>query len=230
MRSIFGLATLLSLFAAFLSKPSYGWPGQTQFGIGIPPHKLKIDDPILEPLKSKGDTHWLDVSAVVSADAAKVFQVSLDYDHYKEFAPYVVDSRTIQKRQGPSDSYPQELIIWTHMSYPVRIFGIENTRISRYYLHVQPMRNQVYSGDFGLRWVLAQNKGRWSFPTESSFSILDGSWYILPLGAGRTYVRYFLRIRTWAPGFVVKKALRDSLGPGVKELILEIAKRAAKLP
>jgi hypothetical protein len=226
MRFLFWAALcLLSQSGLVLAQnPFSDWQGAARLEVGIPPEQLELDKPVVA-MVSKNEDYWIDSAAIVSADADRIFEVSRDYDHYADIAPFVLDSRIMPSEKGTTD-----LFVWSKMRYEVQ-FVIKTHLIPMYYLRVQPLAGVLQPNDFGLRWRLETPHEGWKFPTETYFSILDGSWYILPLGQGRTYVRYYLRIRTntWVPNSVVRSMLRDSLEPGIKRLILSIAKRASRL-
>src|SRR5262249_26235663 len=146
-----------------------------------------------------------------------------DYAHYAQFAPYVLESRIVS-RQGEKLDHPNDgrasakvpslLFIWSKMRYEVEVLrGVKKSIISSHYIRVEPFFDLIAAGDYGIRWVLEPKHPEWKFPNESYFSILDGSWYILPLGGERTYVRYFLRVRadTWIPDRVMRSIFQKEL-------------------
>lgn len=221
------------------------WSGETRFGIGLEPAMLRPDTPVVAVLSYK-EFFLVESAALVTSDADRIFEVSLDYDHYKDFAPYVTDSRYMVRGAPWADSF-----IWTRMAYPAELLGIDFTLDTSYYLRVQSLTSIVTQGDLAIRWVLESPHPGWNFPVRSSFSVLDGSWYILPMDAGAcsrksissrkvrfrnagscSYVSYFVKIRpdTLVPDGIVRRVLRKSLEKNVRSLILEIGKRARETP
>lgn len=204
------------------------WPGETRFGIRTAPEHLTPGKPKVDFKEVASETYEVDSEAVVEVPAENIFKVSLDYDSYKQFAPFVLDNRTVESSDN-NDSWPAtDYYVWTKMRYTGSYMLIKKTMTSMYYLHAQPLMGAVKPNDFATRWVLEKKHEGWKFPTESYFSVLDGSWYILPLDEHRTYVRYFIKMKTdtWIPNRVVKSVLKDSLKPSVAKLVLAIANRA----
>lgn len=214
-------------FASTLSFADF-WSGATRFGIKTAPERLQAGVPIASFKSLGSETYEVDGEAVLEVPAEAIFKVSIDYDNYKDFAPFVLDNRVVELADN-DDYWPaSDYYVWTKMRYTGKYWGIKKTMTSMYYLHAQPRFGVVKPNDYATRWVLAPKRKGWKFPTESYFSVLDGSWYILPLDERRTYVRYFIKMRTdtWIPNGIIRSVLEDSLRPNVMKLILAIGNRA----
>jgi ribosome-associated toxin RatA of RatAB toxin-antitoxin module len=210
------------------------WIGDTRYGKSIPESKLAPQKPVISYHELPDGSYEVDAAGVLETNAESVFRVSLDYGHYKEFAPFVLDSRIVETTNDDKTWPPSDYYIWTKMRYTGRYARIEKSIITRYYLHVQPQQNVVIHGDFATRWVLLKEpRPSWKYPTRSYFSVFDGSWYIVPLSAQRTYVRYFAKIKLdmsmmdwWMPEDIVKEVFKKSLKSNVTKLLLAIEQRA----
>ena len=211
----------------YLDSPSQRWTGETRFGVNVRLKDLKLNVPVTT-LKRDDDVYYVESQAIIDAPAEKVFAVSTEYNNYKQFAPYVLESQIVGRTQYPGQELPSDLYIWTKMRYVASYMGIDKTITSMYYLRSQPLKGVLDSSDFAIRWKIEKPHQGWKNPTNSYFSVLDGSWYILPLEGNRTYVRYFLKVNedTPYPTFIVKRALGGPLKSGVQKLIEAITKRA----
>lgn len=189
--------------------------------------RLEID-PALKPadldhLRASGEvvartwktngTFYADASAVVAgADVEKLKAASLDFDRYAQMGMPAVKDCKVVERKG------DYLYNWNHLNQ----FGI----VSKHYLevHVLPV---------GSEWELAQRRPAWPYAQDTTFTRLDGSWFMqaLPDGKG-VYLRYFVA-SVMDLGFlesVVEGQVKKQMGDGVKAMVQILAKEAAAKP
>lgn len=162
-----------------------------------------------------------DASAVLAVDPERLFQVSLDYNRYREMKmPHVRQSRLVEKAGD-------HLYIWTHMS--VSIVS------SRHYLEVRVHPRLDSNEARGMEWQLHRPSASagWSYPDAPAFSRIDGSWYIKPLGRKANgeelvYVRYYLvaDVNAPFPDGLISGIVQKQLADGVRGVIQTLARHA----
>ena len=216
------------------------WGGETRFGIS-PESDFLAPNEVSVTLRHSGKKYWIEASTFVDVSAESIYKVSMDYDNYRSFAPYVKGSRIVEEQRFDTSNgqvksadghlLDRQLVFWSRMEYIARFLFIKNKIISKTYVDVQGLRGVSADGDFAIRWHLTPRKSEWIHPAESAFSTLDGSWYILPVGPNRSYLRYFFKINVESivPDGILEVVLSDSLEPGVRNLIDAIVKRANSL-
>jgi hypothetical protein len=164
-----------------------------------------------------GDTLLADASAVLRVPFNKLWDASLDYDHYVEMGmPNLKESHLVVR-----DSV-DHLYTWSRM----QILTLD----SSHYLEVRALRGLTPSGAVGSEWQLASRQANWQYPDASAFGRLEGSWYMEPLPDGSIYVRYFLSavVETGIPDFLVDLVAKKHFREGVRGVIQALAKRASK--
>lgn len=220
----------------FFDSTTQRWSGETRLGKRL---SLDLDKMVLNKISiaysNDDDVYLVEANAIVDAPADKIFEVSLDYNNYKDFAPHTEGSMIVDLETPAGQDLPSDMYIWTKMYYSVGWWRIKKSISPMMYMRVQPLKGVIEASDYAIRWMLEPRHSDWTGwrkqSTNSVFSVLDGSWYILPLDGNRTYVRYFLKINedTSYPSAVVSRIVDGPLKSGVQRLVDEIAKRARKL-
>lgn len=209
----------ISSFLYFIAIFPQAWAYESRFEID-PKQNLSVlaaQSQVAVQVYRKGDAYYSDASAVLRVDAKKIFEASLDYDRYSQMKmPYVKESHRVEAAGRDT------LYTWTRMTCA----GV----VSEHYLEVKVEPSLGPQGiGYGMQWQLTPAKASWSYNEDSSFTRLDGSWYVQPLEDGTVYVRYFLAaaIDTSLPTFLIEGVVRNQFSSGVKELIQVLAREAA---
>jgi hypothetical protein len=165
-----------------------------------------------------GNQYWVDASAVLKVDAAKLLAASLDYDHYVQFGmPHLNDSRVVETAS------PDLFYTYASMSYI--------TMSSRHYLEIRVHRTINDRGGAGLEWELTPKRASWPYNESSSFTRLEGSFFIQPLADGNVYVRSYLTNDVNVPlGSLLSGIIQKALRNGAADVIMALARQAPVQP
>ena len=163
-----------------------------------------------------------DASAILRADSDLILEVAADFNAYVRMGmPFVEESHIVQG-EGQSN-----LFTWTQMS----TLG----QTSQHYLEVRIVKNLNRHSGAGNMWQLATRRNSWPYPSDPSFTALDGSFYVQPLapagdGTPRTYVRYYMAADpdTSIPDSIVRGIAKRQFKRGVAQVIGAVAREAAK--
>jgi len=105
---------------------------------------------------------------VFGAPPQRVHAVISDYDHFEDFIPYILESKTLGRREG---------IRWVYQR--LRFPGPISDR--RYIIRVEDLLDQARDGYYRVQWRLAAN-GIYPIPNGSGVipTIMSGFWDLRP--------------------------------------------------
>jgi hypothetical protein len=206
-----------ALTASLLLSAPAAWAFDTHFGVNPAVSLQQLESNATTSTSSgrNGNIYWADASAVLHADAAKLFAAAQDYDRYVEFGmPHLNDSHVVER-----DS-PELLFTWASMSII--------TLHSQHYLEVLVHPSLGADGSRGMEWQLAPKKPEWPYVNAPGFTRSDGSFYIQPLQDGTVYVRYYLSNDVDVPlGGLLSGVIQSQLRKGAADVIMVLARQAA---
>ncbi len=109
---------------------------------------------------------------VFGAPPQRVHAVVSDYDHFADFIPYILESKTLGRREG---------IRWVYQR--LRFPGPISDR--RYIIRVEDLLGQARDGYYRVQWRLASNE-IYPIPNRSGVvpTIMSGFWDLRPAADG----------------------------------------------
>lgn len=139
--------------------PAHAKPGVPLFDVQFHEHQVLVD-----------------ASVLMEADAQRVWDTSVDYDHYVKpiGMPNLKDNKIVER-----DPSGNKLWIWSWMES----FGL----MSKHYAEVS-LRRELG----GIEWTQVKKREPWKQDEASAFVWMNGSIYISQLSTKTVYVRYFI--------------------------------------
>jgi uncharacterized membrane protein len=151
--------------------------------------------------KSGTEVREVQAMAAIDAPASRVYKVLQDLEHYKEFMPFVRESKVVSK-EGNST------LFYSYIAPPV----VANRD---YTIRLQDQSNlDPVSGFYKIAWDAANDKGPAARDGTVRVEVNKGHWLLEPTEDGKqTYATYYVYTNPGGaiPSWLVNKANRDSV-------------------
>ncbi|HYX90170.1 MAG TPA: hypothetical protein VE782_01305 [Myxococcaceae bacterium] len=178
-------------------------------------------DPVLIKTRSVPGSSVKEVwaEAEIAAPALDVQSALTDADHFREFMPYVKESRTLGHPQPDGSQY-----VYTRLDFGSLITSRD------YVVRVRVERSIGPDGigEFHNRWVAEPDR----IPSRAHvirLRVNEGSWQVVPRGPNKSFARYRCMVDPggWIPAFAANAGNKQGVTDTFKSVEGEAQRRSA---